>query len=348
MTRTRIAHVLLAVLAFLNLDVEAAASALRTLPATVATLLDLDVRPFAIAHRGFGDNLGEDPTRPIENTVRAVRAGYRAGASVVEVDVQLTRDGEVAVFHDDFLPDLTCLNRLTLSELQERLPHVPSLQAVLQQARKFNDGSGPIRGLLIVELKAPAPLCDPDDTQERAIVSAVTRVIDRMRMTEQVLLTSFSPALLSLAREAAPGIARALAVSGLQFLTAEQIEARLGLPVTLVDKDIDVGLRWAEIGGIFRLPGYRSLRELFATAAATEVRVVEADLELLRAQRMPFVDAVHAHGLKAFGFTATTPEEWFFLASLGLDGIYTNDVPFGVRHEAPLSVPTETQLVAMR
>ena len=348
MTRTGIAHVLLALLAFLNLGVEAAASALRTLPATVAILLDLDVRPFAIAHRGFGDHLGEDPTRPIENTVRAVRAGYRAGASVVEVDVQLTRDSEVAVYHDDFLPDLTCLNRLTLSELQERLPHVPSLQAVLQQARKFNDGSGPIRGLLIVELKAPAPLCDPADTQERAIVAAVARVIGRMRMTEQVLLTSFSPALLSLAREEAPEIARALAVSGLQFLTAEQIEARLGLQVTLVDKDIDVGLQWAEIGGIFRLPGYRSLRELLATAAATDVRVVEADLELLRARGTRLVTAVHAHGLKAFGFTATKPAEWFFLASLGLDGIYTNDVPFGVRHEATLSPLLEAQLLEMR
>jgi len=348
MTRTGIAHVLLALLAFLNLGVEAAASALRTLPATVAILLDLDVRPFAIAHRGFGDNLGEDPTRPIENTIRSVRAGYRAGASVVEVDVQLTRDGEVAVYHDDFLPDLTCLDRLTLSELQERLPHVPSLQAVLQQARKFNDGSGPIRGLLIVELKAPAPLCDPDDTQERAIVSAVARVIRRMRMTEQVLLTSFSPALLSLARDAAPEIARALAVSGLQFLTAEEIEARLGLPVTLVDKDIDVGLQWAEIGGIFRLPGYRSGRQLLATAAATDVGVIEADLDLLRTRGARLVNALHAHGLKVFGFTATTPGEWFFLASLGLDGIYTNDLPFGVRHEATLSVLPEAHLLDVR
>jgi len=51
----------------------------------------------------------------------------------------------------------------------------------------------------IVELKAAAPLCDPDDTQEHAIVSAVTSVIRRMGMTSQVMLTSFSPALLYLA-----------------------------------------------------------------------------------------------------------------------------------------------------
>jgi hypothetical protein len=50
----------------------------------------------------------------------------------------------------------------------------------------------------------------------------------------------------------------------------------------------------------------------------------------------PFVEAVHAVGLRALGFTATTPAEWLFLQSLGLDGIYTNDVPFGITHEAPI------------
>src|SRR5947208_1102375 len=113
----------------------------RALEASADLLLDLDVRPFAIAHRGFGENLGADPSRPIEDTVPAVRQGFMAGASVVEVDVQLTRDGEVAVFHDDFLDDLTCLNRLTLNELQRRLPYVPSLQAVLNQARRVNQAA---------------------------------------------------------------------------------------------------------------------------------------------------------------------------------------------------------------
>ena len=145
-----------------------AAEAGRPSPSgTVQMLLDLGARPFAIAHRGFGDNDGEDSSRPIENTIPAVRRGYLTGASVVEVDVQLTRDGEVAVYHDDFLSDFTCLNALTMAELQARVPYVPSLQAVLNQARKFNQSSGPLRGLLIVELKAAAPLCDPLDTHRR-------------------------------------------------------------------------------------------------------------------------------------------------------------------------------------
>lgn len=336
--RRRVQVLLFGVLSLLILGPRPGEPARRV--ATVDDLLNLEVRPFAIAHRGFGENLGEDPSRPIENTLRAVRAGFKAGVSVVEVDVQLTSDGQVAVFHDDFLPDFTCVNQLTLVELQDRLPEVPTLRAVLNQARFFNH-RGVLSGLVIVELKAATPLCDPGDTQEQAIVSAVTGVIRRVRMTDQVMLTSFSPALLYLAASEAPEVTRILSISGLQFLTAPEIEDLLcpGLlcfPVTLIDKNPDFGLQWAEIGPIFRLPGYRSIDEVLSTAAVTGARVVEADLFFLSAAGAPFVDLLHGFGLKVLGFTANDATEWFFLQSLGVDGIYTNDVPFGVKNQAPL------------
>jgi glycerophosphoryl diester phosphodiesterase len=328
--------------ALITLGVSPARAHQDQLGGTIDELLDLGVRPFAIAHHGFGDNMGEDPTRPIENTVPAVRRAFRAGVSVVEVDVQLTADRQVAVFHDDFLSDFTCLNRLTLAELQERLPFVPSLQAVLNEARQFNQGAGPLRGLMIVELKAVSPLCDPEDTQEHAIVSAVTGVIRRMRMTKQVMLMSFSPALLYLASQQAPEIARDLGIFGVQFLSLAEVQAVFpNDPVTIINKKLNLGLQWAEIGSLFRLPGYRSVDEVLATAVAVQARVVEADLAFLQSAGMPFVDTLHRFGLKAFGFTATNPDEWFFLQSHGLDGVYTDDIPFGVEHQAPIP-PTET------
>jgi len=304
--------------------------------ATIEQLLELDVKPFAIAHRGFGENLGEDPSRPIENTIAAVREGFAAGASIVEIDVQLTRDGEVAVFHDDSLSDFTCLNQLTFGQLRRRLPLVPHLATVLREARKLNQASGPLRGLVIIELKASAPLCDPHDTQDRAIVAAVSRVVRRMGMTDQVMFASFSPALLYLSSKHAPEITRDLSISGLQFLTAPEIQAILGYTPTLIHKRHGLGLEWAEIGPIFRLPGYRSVDEVLSTAAAVGARVVEADLFFLQSAGAPFVDALRAFGLKSIGFTATSSAEWFFLQSLGLDGLYTNDVPFGVENQAPI------------
>src|SRR5262249_12878032 len=165
------------------------------------------------------------------------------------------------------LSDLTCLNRLTLSELQHRLPFVPRLQDVLKQARKFDEDEGSPRGLFIVELKAAAPLCDPDDIQEHAIVAPGTEVIREMGMTHQVMFTSFSPALLYIAAHHAPEIIRILSISGLQFLTAEEVAAFFQLPVTPIDKKLSLGLQWAELGPIFRLPGYRSTAEVFSTAA---------------------------------------------------------------------------------
>jgi hypothetical protein len=231
----------------------------------------------------------------------------------------------VAVFHDDFLPDLTCLNTLTLDELQERLPFVPSLEDVLQQARRANRASGPLSGLVIVELKAAAPLCNPDDRQDRTIVRAVSRVVERIGMTRQVMFTSLSPAMLSLASDLAPEIVRILSISGLQFLGAAEIGALLGYAVTPINKKLDLGLQWAEVGPIFRLPGYRSVDEVIRTALTVRACAVEADLFFLQSGGAPFVEALHGFGLKALGFTATTVAEWLFLESLGLDGIYTND-----------------------
>ena len=94
---------------------------------TAEDFLRLGVRPIAIGHHGVGPNsiANPNPALPIENTVDSVRQAYRLGAHVVEVDVQLTQDGQLAVFHDDFLHDFTCINTLTLDQLQQRLPFVP-------------------------------------------------------------------------------------------------------------------------------------------------------------------------------------------------------------------------------
>jgi len=225
---------------------------------------------------------------------------------------------------------------VSLAELQDRLPFVPSLEAVLDAARAFNDHADSLSGLVIIELKAAAPLCDPRDTQDRAIVRAVSHVVRRAGMTRQVLFTSLSPVLLFLASEHAPEIKRDLEISGVQFLTASQVQALLGFPVTLVDKHPDLGLQWAELGPIYRLPGYRSINEVLATAHLVQARVIEADLLFFQSAGKPYVDAVHGLGLKALGYTATTPAEWFFLQSLGVDGIYVKDVPFGIASEAPI------------
>ncbi|WP_227938789.1 glycerophosphodiester phosphodiesterase family protein [Alkalihalobacillus deserti] len=71
--------------------------------------------PLLLAHRGLAQTFdmkgitGEtctaerifEPDHPfIENTIPSMEAAFKAGADIVEFDVQLTKDGEFAVFHD--------------------------------------------------------------------------------------------------------------------------------------------------------------------------------------------------------------------------------------------------------
>ena len=55
--------------------------------------------PLIIAHRG-------DVTNAPENTVPAFRKALELGADGIELDVRLTRDEELVVFHDRCLQDM--------------------------------------------------------------------------------------------------------------------------------------------------------------------------------------------------------------------------------------------------
>jgi hypothetical protein len=153
---------------------------------TVDDFLRLSVGPIAIGHHGVGPyNPATNPGLPIENTVDSVKLAYRLGARVVEVDVQLTQDGKLAVFHDDFLSDFTCVHSLTLDQLQARLPFVPELRQVLDAARHVNHKAGDdLGGILIVELKAFSPHCDPADEFELPLVTAAANEVRQAGMTK--------------------------------------------------------------------------------------------------------------------------------------------------------------------
>lgn len=312
---------------------------------TAQDFLRLNVRPIAIGHHGVGPNT-QDPSLPIENTVDSVRLAYNLGARVVEVDVQLTQDGQLAVLHDDFLSDFTCVHSLTLDQLQQRLPYVPELRQVIDVAREFNNRSGDdLGGILIVELKAFSPHCDPADQLEQPLVSAAVSELRQTKMTDKVIFDSFSPALLYLAAQAAPEIARELDISGLQLLTPAQIQAITGLPVTIIQKNNSLGLTWADIGQVFRLPGYTDPLQFLGTGLALHVRIVGGEMDFFgpAEQQQPgsgaaFVAAAHSLGLRAFADPANTPDDWNFFASLGVDAIYST-IPMGVELQPAIPEP---------
>ena len=310
---------------------------------TAEDFLRLDAGPIAIGHHGVGPFGTAQQGLPIENTVESVELAYKLGARVVEVDVQLTADGKLAVFHDDFLSDFKCLHSLTLEQLQARLSFVPELRDVLRVARHFNRTNGDkLDGILIVELKAFSPHCDPDDVFEQPLVAAAVNEVRDAGMTKQVIFDSFSPALLLLASQAAPEIPRELDLDGLQLLTPAEITAVTGLPVTIISKKISLGLTWANIGPVFRLPGYASPGQFLAIAKAVQARVVGGEMDFFGAaeQQQPgsgaaFVAGAHALGLRVFADPANTEADWDFFASLGVDAIYST-IPMGVKLQAAI------------
>jgi glycerophosphoryl diester phosphodiesterase len=307
---------------------------------TAEDFLRIGVRPVAIGHHGVGPNssANPDPSLPIENTVDSVRQAYTLGARVVEVDVQLTQDGQLAVFHDDFLSDFTCIHSLTLDQLQQRLPFVPELRQIINVAREFNNRVGDdLGGILIVELKTFSPHCDPADALEQAVVTTAVSEVRQAKMADRVIFDSFSPALLLLASQTGPEIPRELDLDVLQLLTPAQIQAVTGLPVTIINKKNSLGLTWAEIGPVFRLPGYASPQQFLATGMATSVRVVGGEIDFFGAaeQQQPgsgaaFVGAAHSLGLRVFADPAGSEADWNFFSSLGVDAIYST-IPMGLR-----------------
>ena len=99
--------------------------------------------PFTSAHRGFS-------TAAPENTIAALDAAWKAGATAVEIDVRLSSDGELLLMHDRDVKRTTNgrgpVSELSWAELQrldagswfgERFTgeRIPSLEEVLTWAR---------------------------------------------------------------------------------------------------------------------------------------------------------------------------------------------------------------------
>ena len=153
--------------------------------------------PLLVAHRGA-------PRRGTrENTVRAFREALEAGADGVEMDVRLTRDGRLAVFHDAEAPKggkRAPLRSLAYEDLRDPGVEVHDRVPTLEEAVRALLG----RTGVVVEVKEP----DIGGKVAAALLSlkAETRL-------KWLLLASFHPAALRDAARAAPGIRRALVVS---------------------------------------------------------------------------------------------------------------------------------------
>jgi len=314
---------------------------------TMADLVSMDnqrLLPYAIGHRGFGRTRGQDTVRniPTENTIESVVKAFQAGVRVVEVDVVITADGDAFVDHDDYLLDgtFTCLNKLSTKELETILPESSTLKDLLDAVRPYakrKDEDIHPSGLVIVEVITPIPLCDPLDESEGLLVEAVYAAVRDSKMEEQVKITAFSPSVLQVAGSVAPEIDRIISLNAIQLLSVEEASLVSGLEVVPIDKDIGLGLQWVTVYPQYRNVGYNSTAQFLETAVALGSTTLEIDkLTLFQMEAIsPGAGAALVAQLQSTGFlvyvwTAETVEEWPMIASMGVNGIYTDFIEEGV------------------
>jgi glycerophosphoryl diester phosphodiesterase len=153
----------------------------------------LTARP--VAHRGLhGDGIAENS---LSAAAAAVAANY-----AIEVDLQLSADGEVVVFHDDTLERLTSEKgdvigrtaaQLKTIKLKDTNDTIPSLDDLLQLVAG--------RVSLVLELKSPW----------NGSTTLAEKVADRLADYEgPVAVMSFDPDLVAALKTFAPGLPRGI------------------------------------------------------------------------------------------------------------------------------------------
>lgn len=162
--------------------------------------------PLVIAHRG------DSAHRP-ENTLASFASALELGASLVELDVQLTADGHIVVIHDPEVDRTTNgkgeVQRLSLSEIRalsagypdrfgsewsgERVPTLAEALTLLHGRAK-----------VMIEIKKESVTDDAQGGIEAALVGEIRK----QRMGDEVALISFDHRALLRCQDLAPEIPR--------------------------------------------------------------------------------------------------------------------------------------------
>ncbi len=231
---------------------------------------------------------------------------------MVEVDVQGSAGGAV-VRHDDVLPDSSCLAHLPRETVRSRFPAVPTLEEALDEVVRRE-------GVAVLDLKAPSPLADPEDRGEERFVEEVAGAIRATGAEDRVVLESFSPAILEVARERLPPIPRVLALSPLQLLSLSTLRHVDGRSIRPCAKRRHLGLTWAEVGQEYRLPGYGTSGRFLEVARLVGASGLSVDFGLLAGDPSIVLDARNA-GMTVIAWTASSRRDWEVCHDLGVDGI---------------------------
>lgn len=240
---------------------------------------------WVIAHRGASQ---EAP----ENTIAAFELAIQQGADMIELDVRLSRDQELVVFHDRSLKRITgqkgWVKHYTLAELRQldagawMAPHfkgekIPFLAEVLERCCQ--------RIMLNIEIKG-----DAVDQAEPLLEKKLLQLLRHYQMREQVLISSFLPLPLKRLKALDPGVSTALL-----YGTSVASSLRPRLPSD-------------------GLEAFDCLLDVRADALNLQAALVTEQV----------AERCRAVGIRLFPFTVDSPMRQKKLLYLGVQGIITN------------------------
>lgn len=156
-----------------------------------------------LAHRGASQYAPE-------NTLAAFRLAAEMGADGVELDVKLSKDGEVVIIHNDDVSATTngqgLVKEKTLAELK-------ALDAGSYFDPKFSQATVPTLQELFIAL-GPVLLFNIElktmSMRDEGLEAEVIRLVEDYNLQDQVVLSSFNPFSLKRAYQLNPNIKRAL------------------------------------------------------------------------------------------------------------------------------------------
>ncbi len=235
------------------------------------------------AHRGASAELPE-------NTMPAFERAVEIGVDALEMDVQLTRDDQLIVVHDE-----SCARTTSAQYTWAQLDLVDARRLDSGWGFVAPDGTRPFAGKSIAVstfeevLDAFPTMRINVDLKRGKAVEVMLALLQRKRAEDRVTLASFQLATLVQVRRRGYG--------GETSLSQSEVAALLGLPAVL----------W---------------RQLPFTGTAAQVPTHAGRIHFDRAG---FIAKCHSIGLRVDFWTIDDPVEAQRLLELGADGIMTND-----------------------
>lgn len=157
--------------------------------------------PFVIGHRGL-------PSKAPENSLESAKEANKAGADCIELDIRLSKDGEVWIYHDNDLNVTTNSSGTVNSKTSEQLKKVSIIKSSSYGTFKSYPKVSLVRledyfiefknddVMFFVEIKENAP----------KLISETARLINDYNMWNRCIMITFLPDAITAFQKAVPGM----------------------------------------------------------------------------------------------------------------------------------------------